>query len=101
MPEQPIEIRDYDLSWPRLFEALAAGVLAGLGADALEVEHVGSTAVPVLAAKPIIDMDVVIATPGALPRVVAGLAALGYVQEGDLGIPGREAFRARPGEPWS
>lgn len=59
----------------------------------LRVEHIGSTSVPGLAAKPIIDLDVVIADDADLEFVIEKLAAAGYIHEGDLGIPGREAFR--------
>jgi GrpB-like predicted nucleotidyltransferase (UPF0157 family) len=58
---------------------------------------VGSTAVPGLAAKPIIDLDVIVAAQDG-PEAVHRLGALGYVHEGDLGIHGREAFLYPPGE---
>ena len=63
------------------------------------VEHIGSTAVPGLAAKPIVDVDVVIRPDTALSDVTERLATLGYVHLGDLGIAGREAFRAAPDLP--
>jgi len=59
----------------------------------LAVEHVGSTAVPGLAAKPIIDIDVVIRSRDELGEVVAALSGAGYEHQGDLDVPGREAFR--------
>jgi GrpB-like predicted nucleotidyltransferase (UPF0157 family) len=49
------------------------------------VEHVGSTAVPGLIAKPIIDLDAVLASPADLPGAIRTLRSLGYVHEGDLG----------------
>jgi GrpB-like predicted nucleotidyltransferase (UPF0157 family) len=55
--------------------------------------------VPGLAAKPIIDIDVVIRHADDVPSAAAQLATLGYLQLGDLGIIGREAFRAPAGEP--
>lgn len=63
----------------------------------MSIEHVGSTSVPGLAAKPIIDLDVVIESNAQLPEAIESLAQLGYVHEGDLGIAGREAF-ARQGQ---
>jgi GrpB-like predicted nucleotidyltransferase (UPF0157 family) len=60
------------------------------------IEHVGSTAVPGLAAKPIIDIDVVLISATDFSRVIAKLAAAGYEHRGDLGVAGREAFRAPP-----
>jgi GrpB-like predicted nucleotidyltransferase (UPF0157 family) len=66
---------------------------------AAAIEHVGSTAVPCLAAKPIIDMDVLLASQAMLPAAIDRLASLGYVHQGDLGIPEREAFLAPAGDP--
>lgn len=54
--EGPIPIADYDPRWPSQFERLRASILGALGESALTVEHVGSTAVPGLAAKPVIDV---------------------------------------------
>ena len=91
MPE-PVIIVDYDPHWPDHFEELRAPVVASLGYLAVIVDHVGSTAVPGLAAKPIIDMDVVVPSVTDIPEAIERLAILGYVHRGDLGIPGREAF---------
>ncbi len=97
---EPVVIRDYDPQWPRQFEEVAARVRAAFaGASLADVEHVGSTAVPGLAAKPIIDLDVVIPSEADLPDAVSRLATLGYVYEGDNGIPGRAAFLWPPGTP--
>lgn len=88
----PTLIREYDPTWPDRFAALAGRVQAALGDLVLRVEHVGSTAVAGLAAKPIIDLDVVISGKD-LAETTRRLARLGYVHEGDLGITGRDAFR--------
>ena len=88
----PVIVAEYDEQWPRLFEQIAQPVrdaVADLGAA---VEHVGSTAVPGLAAKPIIDVDVVVRSAGDVPTVIERLRELGYVYQGDKGIRGREAF---------
>jgi len=91
-----LTIQDYDPSWPQRFETLCAGIAAALGEMVSVIEHVGSTAVPGLAAKPIIDIDVVLRSATDLPQVIARLASLGYEHQGNLGIPGREAFRMPP-----
>lgn len=96
---QPVIIEDYNPAWPHWFERLRAPVQAALGALALVIEHVGSTAVPGLAAKPIIDMDVVISSRTDLTDVIARMAGIGYRHEGDLGVAGREAFFPPPGLP--
>jgi GrpB-like predicted nucleotidyltransferase (UPF0157 family) len=61
----------------------------------LQIEHVGSTAVPDLLAKPILDIDIVIQDYSAFPQVVGVLQSLGYEHQGDQGIPEREAFKAQ------
>ena len=95
----PVEIADYDPGWPAAFAALRAQIAAALGPLAQRIEHVGSTAVPGLPAKPVIDLDVVIATLAELPEVISRLATLGYLHEGDLGITGREAFASPAATP--
>jgi GrpB-like predicted nucleotidyltransferase (UPF0157 family) len=97
MTGQMVHVADYDPQWPATFEQLRGPVAAALGALALRVEHVGSTAVPGLAAKPIIDLDVVIGSRADLPAVIGALRRLGYRPQGDLGVPGREAFNNPPG----
>jgi GrpB-like predicted nucleotidyltransferase (UPF0157 family) len=87
-----LEIVDYDPSWPTLFETLRSRLLLALGNVADSIEHVGSTAVPGLAAKPIIDLDIVVESASGVPLAIERLAALGYRHRGDLGIDGREAF---------
>jgi GrpB-like predicted nucleotidyltransferase (UPF0157 family) len=57
----PVIIVDHDPAWPQVFGELRAVIAAALGKLALTIEHVGSTSVPGLTAKPIIDLDVVIA----------------------------------------
>jgi GrpB-like predicted nucleotidyltransferase (UPF0157 family) len=59
------------------------------------IEHIG-TSVPGLAAKPIIDLNVLVASAAYLPETIRRLATLGYEHEGDLGIAGRKAFRSPP-----
>jgi len=83
-------ITPYNLAWPAWFAQIAAFVAPALSVP-YAIEHVGSTAVPGLAAKPIIDVDIVIAGH-VMPQVFAGLSTIGYGHRGDLGIPGREAF---------
>jgi GrpB-like predicted nucleotidyltransferase (UPF0157 family) len=95
----PVLIVDYDPHWPDLFEELRAPVVAALGDLIVCVEHVGSTAVPGLAAKPIIDMDVVVPSVADIPEAIRRLAILGYVHRGDLGISGREALTSPAGKP--
>lgn len=87
-----ITVVDYDPTWPTGFEAVRARVWPVLHDVAITIEHVGSTSVPDLAAKPIIDMSVVVQTGAAVPSAIERLSTLGYRHVGNLGIEGREAF---------
>ncbi|GAB2546428.1 GrpB family protein [Gracilibacillus alcaliphilus] len=76
--------------------------MAEIGPFILAIEHVGSTSVRGLSAKPILDIDIVIATDSSFVKVRQGLEKLGYVDRGDLGIKGREAFGRQNKEvPWN
>ena len=75
---QPVVIADYDLDWPRWFERAADGIRGALGNKVLELEHVGSAAVPNLAAKPLIDINLVVADTTDEDAYVPPLEALGY-----------------------
>jgi GrpB-like predicted nucleotidyltransferase (UPF0157 family) len=83
---------DYDPSWPGKFEELRRHVWSAVRDVAPAIEHVGSTAVAGLAAKPIIDIDVIVASRDKGADAIARLGELGYVHRGDLGIEDREAF---------
>jgi GrpB-like predicted nucleotidyltransferase (UPF0157 family) len=88
----PVIVLDYDASWPELFASLRKRIADALGDMAAAIEHVGSTAVPDLASKPIVDIDVLLSSKAILPVVIERLATLGYIHQGNLGIPEREAF---------
>ncbi len=75
----PIQIVDYDPEWPRLFEREAKRIQASLGDRVLLLEHVGSTSVPGLAAKPKIDVLLVVANSADEPAYIPTLEAAGYV----------------------
>lgn len=92
-----IEVVPYNEAWPARFEEIRGQVAAGLGGLCVGIEHVGSTSVPGLWAKPIIDLDVVISSRQLFPAVRDRLAALGYLHRGNLEIPGREAFQRPDG----
>jgi len=94
-----IVIEDFDPQWSTTFETIRLGLATALGPLALRIEHVGSTAVPGLPAKPIIDIDVVIESESDLPAVTDRLATIGYTYQGDLGIARRYAFCSRDPEP--
>lgn len=98
-PERNAIVVEYDERWPRDFVAIRAQLWPAVATIAVDIEHVGSTAVPGLAAKPIIDVDVVVADNSGIPAAITALERLGHKHEGDRGIPGREAFTSVTGLP--
>lgn len=77
--KRKIVVVDYDPAWPAQFQKHAAALSAALGAKALQIEHVGSTSVPGLAAKPIVDVDVVVADSSDESSYLPDLVQAGYV----------------------
>jgi GrpB-like predicted nucleotidyltransferase (UPF0157 family) len=86
-----IVVADHDPSWAARFEQVEARLHAALGATALSVEHIGSTSVPGLAAKPIIDVLVVVADVEAESSFLAALEAAGFALRAR--DPGHRMFR--------
>ena len=78
-PRVPLVVVDYDPAWPQAYERWRQRVAAALGPAVLGIEHVGSTSVPGLAAKPIVDIQVSVADLGGEPRYVPPLQAAGLV----------------------
>jgi GrpB-like predicted nucleotidyltransferase (UPF0157 family) len=87
-----VVVVDYDPEWPRRFDELRTRIWPVVGDIAIGLEHVGSTSVPDLAAKPIIDITVLVAGRDAVPLTIERLATLSYRHRGNLGIEDREAF---------
>ena len=92
-----VVVREYDPDWPRAFERIHAHVWPAVQHCSLKLEHVGSTAVPGLSGKPVIDACIVVASTRDIPYAVKALVSLGYEHRGDLGVPGREAFKRPAG----
>ncbi len=87
-----IFVSDYNPAWPRSFEEVRDYVWPAIMDVAIRIDHVGSTSVPGLAAKPIIDLDIVVATEDDVGPVTQRLTGIGYRWRGDLGVSGRQAF---------
>ena len=83
----------YDEKWRSAFEQIKNEIEAVVGDMIIGVEHVGSTSVEGLSAKPCIDVDVIIEDYSVFDEIVSKLGTIGYIHEGDLGIKDREAFR--------
>ena len=93
----PVEVVDYDPGWKDSFSRLKAQLVELMGTFPAKIEHVGSTSVPGAAAKPIIDIDVVVRSRLDVKGAIRLLEKGGYRHVGDLGIPGREAFESPGG----
>ena len=100
MASRPVVIVDYDPRWPEMFEAEKARILQAVGEHVVAVEHVGSTAVPGLAAKPTIDIIAGVRRLEEARSCIGPLAAIGYeyVPEYELEMPERRYFRKGPPE---
>ena len=95
-----VEVVAWSPDWAEQFEQVATALREAVAhLPGARVEHVGSTSVPGLAAKPVLDIDVIVAAE-QVPAAIAGLARLGYVHRGDLGVADREAFRAPDRAPY-
>ncbi len=96
-----IEICEFDDHWSETFLSLRKVFEEGLGDLIIRVEHVGSTAVKGLGAKPILDIDVVVENDCVLPEVSHALEQIGYFHQEEWSFEGREAFgRQDPFTPW-
>ena len=93
MRTKRVAVVPYDEAWKNAFEEIKTEIEAEIGDLIIGIEHVGSTSVEGMSAKPCIDIDVVIEDYLAFAEVVDGLQAIGYIHEGDLGIKDREAFK--------
>ena len=90
MKNRDIEIVPYNLDWPELFKTESIKIQQALGDNCIEIHYIGSTSVPELAAKPIIDMIPVVRDIGAVNNLA--MEALGYEAKGEFGIPFRSYF---------
>jgi len=93
-----IRIVDYDPQWPILYEEEKASILGVIGDLVLDIQHIGSTAVAGLGAKPIIDIMVAIRGLALIEKCIQPLQTIGYEYRGEYGIPGRHFFRKPPGD---
>lgn len=94
-----IVIAEYDPAWPERFEQERARLQSAIGEWAVAIEHVGSTAVPGLAAKPIIDIGIALENLVDALQCITPLFELGYQCCGEYGIPGRIFFRKITADP--
>ena len=92
MKTRKVIVLPYDMAWQSAFDKIKGEIEEAIGELIIGIEHVGSTSVEGMSAKPCIDIDVIIEDYSAFTAVVDGLKAIGYIHEGNLGINDREAF---------
>jgi GrpB-like predicted nucleotidyltransferase (UPF0157 family) len=92
--DEPVTVIGHRAEWASQAGEEAPRIARALGLAASDVEHIGSTAVPGLAAKPTIDL-MVGAIDYPVPALQSALVALGYESLGEAGVPGRSFFRMR------
>ncbi len=90
---QHVRVVDYDPAWERAYREEAKRIQDVLGDNCVEIYHIGSTAVPGLAAKPILDILPVVRSLAAADGAAGAFEALGYEYLGEFGIPGRRYLR--------
>ncbi len=93
MRTKRVVVVPYDETWTSAFEEIKKEIESAVGDLIIGIEHVGSTSVEGLSAKPIIDIDIVIKDYSIFDAVVNKLNTIGYIHEGNLGIKHREAFK--------
>lgn len=92
-----VEIEPYSGEWPRLFQALGRSLREALGSVAVRIDHIGSTAVPGLGAKPVIDVQISVAAFEPLDAYRRPLERLGFLFRGDNPELTKRYFRESPG----
>jgi len=88
-----ISVVPYDPHWPQAFAQASAAVASVMGGNLLAIHHIGSTSVPGLDAKPVIDMLAVVAELAVVDAHSDAIRSIGYEVMGEFGIPGRRYFR--------
>ena len=83
----------YDLHWPEAFAAESKAIAVAMGDNLLQIHHIGSTSIPGIYAKPVIDMLAVVSDIAAVDQRNARMESLGYVAMGEFGIAGRRYFK--------
>lgn len=97
VPSGRVTLAAYNPEWPAFFEVERRRLADALGPRAVEIAHIGSTAIPGADAKPLIDIMLGVPSRAAAAEIVPNLEALGYLALGEFGIAGRQFLKR--GEP--
>jgi GrpB-like predicted nucleotidyltransferase (UPF0157 family) len=91
-----VEMYPHNPKWASEYETIAAQLKPIFGKQLLLIEHIGSTSIPGIKAKPIIDILIAVTDIGCVAGAIPAMEALGYDFRGERGIPGRQYFRMEP-----
>ena len=93
-----VVVEEYDERWPSLYAEEAARIMRAIGDDLVAIEHIGSTAVPGMTSKPIIDILTAVSTWDRFDQMIRALQAIGYLYtpESEADDPARRVFRKGP-----
>lgn len=87
-----VKLESYQESWKIHFEKEAKHLLSKIGEYTLDIQHIGSTAIPGIVAKPIIDMALAIISLSEVEKIIQPLKEIGFIYRGEQGVPGRHLF---------
>ena len=93
MQTKKVVVLPYDRTWEFAFEEIKREIEVEISNLIIGIEHIGSTSVEGLSAKPVIDIDIIIKDYSVFDALVKKLETIGYIHEGNLGIKDREAFK--------
>src|SRR5579862_3217593 len=88
-----VKVLPYDPEWPHLFTKEAELIKDALGQNCIAIHHIGSTAVPGLSAKPVIDIIPVVKDILQVDKAILAMEKLGYEAKGEFGVPFRRYFQ--------
>lgn len=98
---EPVHLESYNSHWPDIFECERDRIAGTTHARLEDVQHIGSTAVPGLSAKPIVDIMLGVTNFPPDPMFLQNIVTLGYESLGEAGVLGRLYFRNRAGDPFN
>ncbi len=93
--DEPVKLVEYDATWPEVFADERRRIIDAVATSAERIEHIGSTAVPGMPAKPVVDMMLGVDRLPPAPDLLSRLQILGYQNLGEAGVPGRVYLRLR------
>lgn len=92
LPPGTVKLSPFSYQWEEQYKIEEKRIADSLGALALDIQHIGSTCIPGLSAKPVIDIAVMVPSKSSLPECISLMESAGFEYLGDFGLPGRDFF---------